>query len=111
MAMARVCTTTPYWASRSLLPRRIVPFCCKAILIVSARDNGRFNHEGIAFVGESLAKQDREGEPRSKSATNKSAWCPDIWGRRAESTSERELRGPRIPFFNLPIFICKPGKR
>src|SRR5208283_6176114 len=45
-ATARVCTTTPCWASRSLLALRMVPFCWRAILRQSVSDSGRVIQAG-----------------------------------------------------------------
>src|SRR5262245_26744518 len=48
--MARVCTTTPWDASRSLFALRMVPFCWSARLRQSASEIGRVSHVE-SFVG------------------------------------------------------------
>src|SRR5271154_1714154 len=45
-ATARVCTTTPYCASRSFFALRIVAFCASAMFSESASESGRVSHDG-----------------------------------------------------------------
>src|SRR5581483_9432668 len=72
MASARVWMTTPYWASRSLLPRRTEPFCRRARLTASARESACEDQGGMllgwTFSAASASNETRTAERKQAAA-------------------------------------------